>query len=131
MDLRPFSDAYDEFELVAEAADGVAAIGLCASAQPDVILMDLLMPRMDGTTASTYHSRTTPEIQILILTTFKDENLVYEALKAGAISYLLKNITPMNSHQPSVAHLHRGTLGTEADGSTHPRRPRSSQQLRG
>jgi NarL family two-component system response regulator LiaR len=112
--LAAFLLAHNEFELVAEADDGLAAIRLCASARPDVILMDLLMPRMDGVTATRAILARFPEIRILILTNFKEENLIGDALKVGALGYLLKNITPDElANAIHAASRGRGTLAPE------------------
>jgi NarL family two-component system response regulator LiaR len=94
--LAVFLSTYNEFELVAEADDGVTAIRLCENARPDVILMELIMPRMDGITAIRAILERYPDVRILILAYFKEDNLglVYDALKAGALGYLLKNIRP-------------------------------------
>lgn len=91
--LSAFLLAYDDLELVAEAADGAEAVRVCERVQPDVILMDLIMPRMDGATATRTIRERFPNIQVLVLTSFKEDNLVQDALKAGAIGYLLKNVT--------------------------------------
>jgi NarL family two-component system response regulator LiaR len=91
--LSAFLLAYDDFDLVAEAADGAEAVRVCERVQPDVILMDLIMPRMDGATATRTIRERFPNIQVLVLTSFKEDNLVQDALKAGAIGYLLKNVT--------------------------------------
>jgi len=85
--------AFDDFVLVGEAANGDAAIRLCQSHEVDVILMDLMMPVMDGITAMERIHADHPEIQIIALTTFKEDHLVQGALQAGAISYLLKNVS--------------------------------------
>jgi NarL family two-component system response regulator LiaR len=68
-------------------------VRVCERVQPDVILMDLIMPRMDGATATRTIRERFPNIQVLVLTSFKEDNLVQDALKAGAIGYLLKNVT--------------------------------------
>ena len=86
-------EAFDELQLVAEAANGEEAIRICASHDVDVILMDLVMPVMDGVTAINHIRADYPDIQIIALTTFKEEHLVQGALQAGAISYLLKNVS--------------------------------------
>jgi NarL family two-component system response regulator LiaR len=91
--LKTFLLAYDDLELVAEAADGEAAVRLCGQFHPDVILMDVMMPRMDGITAMRTIRKRYPQIQVLILTGFKEANLVQDAFEAGAIGYLIKNIT--------------------------------------
>jgi NarL family two-component system response regulator LiaR len=85
--LRPFED----FELVGEAGNGVEALALCDKLKPDVILMDLQMPEMDGATATRAIREQHPHIQILGLTTFKEEALVRDMLRSGAVGYLLKN----------------------------------------
>ena len=84
---------FDDFELAGEAAHGEAALYLCQSQDVDVILMDLVMPVMDGITAIERIHADYPDIQIIALTTFKEDKLVQGALQAGAISYLLKNVS--------------------------------------
>jgi NarL family two-component system response regulator LiaR len=91
--LAAFLLAYDDLALVGEASDGAEAVRMCERVQPDVILMDLIMPRMDGATATRTIRERFPDIQVLVLTSFKEDNLVQDALKAGAIGYLLKNVT--------------------------------------
>lgn len=91
--LAVFLMSYDDLKLVGEAANGREALALCADKQPDIILMDLLMPIMDGITA-TRHIRTSfPEIKVIALTSFGEERLIKEVLVAGAISYLFKKIS--------------------------------------
>lgn len=107
--------AFDDFELVGEASDGEEALRVCARVNPDVILMDLIMPRMDGPTATRLLRERHPNVQILVLTSFKEDNLVHDALKAGAIGYLLKNITPNElANAIRAAHHGRTTLAPEA-----------------
>jgi len=89
--LAVFLEAFDDLKLVGEATDGREAIHLCDEVKPDVALMDLVMPRMDGVTAIRAIRQAHPEIQVIALTSFGDQNLVQEALHAGAIGYLLKN----------------------------------------
>jgi NarL family two-component system response regulator LiaR len=89
--LSVFLEAFDDLELVGEAADGQEAIRLCAEVQPHVVLMDLLMPEMDGVAATRAIRRANPAVQIIALTSFNDQNLVQGALQAGAVGYLLKN----------------------------------------
>jgi NarL family two-component system response regulator LiaR len=107
--------AYDDLELVGEAEDGEEALRLCTRVQPDVILMDLIMPRMDGPTATRAIRQLYPNVQILVLTSFKEDNLVHDALKAGAIGYLLKNVTPDElANAIRAAYRGRSTLAPEA-----------------
>lgn len=91
--LRVFLLAFDDLELVGEAASGEEALRLCKQLQPDVVLMDLVMPGMDGVAATRAIRERWPQIQVVALTSFWDEELVQEALQAGAISYLLKDIS--------------------------------------
>jgi len=113
--LGAFLLAYDDLDLVAEAADGEEAVRLCTRVRPDVILMDLIMPRMDGATATRTIRQHYPHVQVLILTSFNENNLVQDALKAGAIGYLLKNVTADElANAVRAAHRGRPTLAPEA-----------------
>jgi NarL family two-component system response regulator LiaR len=91
--LATFLKAYEDLELVGEAKNGLEAVNLCQSAMPDVILMDLMMPVMDGIAATRAIIAAHPEAKIIAMTSFDEANLVNEVLGAGAMSYLLKNIT--------------------------------------
>jgi len=86
-------NAQPDIEVVGQAADGREAISLARRSQPDVILMDIKMPRMDGIKATRQIKETYPKIQVLILTTYTDDELVFEGIRAGASGYLLKDIT--------------------------------------
>jgi len=90
--LAAFLLVNDDLELVGEASNGAEAIEACAEIKPDVVLMDLVMPGMDGATAIREIHAAQPEIQIIALTSFPEEDLVQRALESGAISYLLKNV---------------------------------------
>lgn len=85
--------ASDDMELVGEAGDGEEAIRLCERHKPDVILMDLLMPKMDGVQATKVIHERWPQVCIIALTSFKEKEYVEGVLKAGATSYLLKNVS--------------------------------------
>jgi NarL family two-component system response regulator LiaR len=91
--LATFLRAYEDLELVGEAKNGLEALDLCHRKKPDVVLMDLLMPEMDGIEATRAILADYPEIKIIAMTSFDEEELVHGVLAAGAISYLLKNIT--------------------------------------
>lgn len=91
--LAGFLDAYDDLDLAGEASSGEIAMTMCANVSPDVVLMDLVMPNMDGAEATQKIRENCPDIQVIALTSFKDEDLVQRALQAGAIGYLLKNVT--------------------------------------
>jgi NarL family two-component system response regulator LiaR len=84
---------YDDMALVGEAGNGEEAVYLCAKLQPDVVLMDLMMPVMDGVSATAAIKNKWPGINIIALTSFKEKEMVEGALKAGAMSYLLKNVS--------------------------------------
>lgn len=89
--LASFMMVFDDLEFVGEAGDGREAIQKCAELQPDVVMMDLVMPEVDGATATQAIRERWPQIQVVVLTSFKEDDLVQGALRAGAIGYLLKN----------------------------------------
>jgi len=89
--LSAFLTVFDDLELVGEAGNGLEAVQLCDQLLPDVIIMDLMMPEMDGVEATRLIHARHPEVRILVLTSFPEEDLVQKAMQAGAISYLLKN----------------------------------------
>ena len=91
--LAAFLNVKADLELVGEARDGVEALSLIEDCLPDVILMDLLMPKMDGVTTTRKILQKHPSIQIIALTSFQDQELIRDALQAGAIGYLLKNVS--------------------------------------
>jgi NarL family two-component system response regulator LiaR len=90
--LRIFVSLYDDVELVGEAKNGQQAVERCKELQPDVVLMDLKMPVMDGPTAIRRIRQDYPQIQIVALTSFEEEGLVHQALEAGAVGYLYKDV---------------------------------------
>ncbi|WP_354643177.1 response regulator transcription factor [Kitasatospora camelliae] len=93
--LRAVLDAQPDMEVVGEAADGAEALGLVRSLNPDVVLMDVRMPDMDGLTATrTILRNCDPAPKILVVTTFENDDYVYEALRAGADGFLLKRARP-------------------------------------
>lgn len=89
--LAAFMMIFDDLEFVGEAGDGREAVQKCAELQPDVVMMDLVMPEVDGATATQAIRERWPHIQVVVLTSFKEDDLVQGALRAGAIGYLLKN----------------------------------------
>jgi NarL family two-component system response regulator YdfI len=89
--LRLILETQDGFEMVGEAADGGEALRLCAALKPDVVLMDLRMPGMDGLTAIERLQAGQPEIAVVILTTFNEDDLMMRGLRLGAKGYLLKD----------------------------------------
>ena len=113
--LTAFLSVYDDLELVGEAAGGAQAVEFCRRVCPDVVLMDLVMPGMDGAAATKVIRDECPQTQVLALTSFKEDDLVQAALQAGAIGYLLKNIS---GHELASAireaYAGRPTLAPEA-----------------
>ena len=89
--IKMFIDTFDDIELVAEASNGEQAIVQCHEHEPDVVLMDIKMPRMDGVAAIERIRENQPKIQFVILTSFVDDEKVHAALQAGAVGYLLKD----------------------------------------
>ena len=89
--LRLILETESDLELVGEASDGAEAISLCRELNPDVVLMDLRMPNMDGLTAIEKLHKDQPEIAVVILTTFNEDELMLRGLQAGARGYLLKD----------------------------------------
>lgn len=91
--LVAFMGIHDDFELVAEAESGEEAVELCIKHQPDIVLMDLMLPGMNGDEATEALLKECPNTRVIALTSFPEEDLVQKTLKAGAISYLLKNVS--------------------------------------
>jgi two-component system, NarL family, response regulator LiaR len=113
--LSAFLDAYDDLELVAQADSGEKALGFCRQYQPDVVLMDLVMPEMNGVEATQALLSICPEAKVLALTSFKEQELVEGVLKAGAIGYLLKDVDADELAEAiRQAYAGRPTLAPEA-----------------
>jgi DNA-binding NarL/FixJ family response regulator len=91
--LRTLLELEQGFEIVGEAGDGQAALDLYAGLLPDVVLMDIRMPRLDGVEATRRLRERWPEARVIILTTFSDDAYVFEGLRAGALGYLLKDLS--------------------------------------
>jgi NarL family two-component system response regulator LiaR len=92
--LRTFLDLQDDIEVVAEAADGEAAVTEAARLAPDVILLDLVMPRLDGLGALRELRAAESAARVIVLTSFGDDDKLFAALRAGACGYLLKDVEP-------------------------------------
>jgi NarL family two-component system response regulator LiaR len=113
--LATFLKIFDDLQLAGEAESGAAAIQLCAEVQPDVILMDMVMPDMDGAAATRLIRQQFPQVQVIALTSFKEGDLVKNALEAGAIGYLLKDVSADELVEAiRAAHAGRATLSPEA-----------------
>jgi NarL family two-component system response regulator LiaR len=104
-----------DLKLVGEARDGQEALQVCEQVQPDVIVMDLVMPKLGGVAATRLIRKRWPEMQVVALTSFKEKELVRDALEAGAIGYLLKNASGDDlANAIRAAHAGRSVLAPEA-----------------
>jgi len=113
--LATFLKVFEDLQLAGEADSGEAAIQLCAEVLPDVILMDMVLPMMDGATATRIIRQQFPGVQVIALTSFKEGDLIKNALEAGAIGYLLKDVSVDELAQAiRAAHSGRATLSPEA-----------------
>lgn len=91
--IRILLEQDPEFEVIAEAANGLEALRLCGDDQPDVVLMDVQMPEMDGVECTRQLTKTYPKVGVIILTTFDDDDYIFDGLRAGARGYLLKDVS--------------------------------------
>ena len=113
--LKVFLSVHEDIEVVADAGNGRKALELCRQLYPDVVLMDIVMPEMDGPTATALLQEQCPEVQVIALTTFVEEELVQKAIQAGAISYLLKDVHPDRLAQAiRDACIGKGTIDASA-----------------
>jgi NarL family two-component system response regulator LiaR len=113
--LSAFLLAFDDLEHVGDATGGADAVSKCIALRPDVVLMDLVMPDVDGAEATRRIKEACPQVQVIALTSYKEDDLVQGVLKAGAISYLLKNVTADQlADAIREAHAGRPTLAPEA-----------------
>lgn len=113
--MRHFLNTFPDLLLVGEASSGDQALALCAQTQPHVIMMDLVMPGMDGVEATRALKQRHPQVQIIVLTSFQEGDLVQRALRAGATGYLLKNVSAFDLVQAiRAAHAGRTVLAQEA-----------------
>ena len=112
--LATILKVFDDLMLAGEAENGVAAITLCGEVLPDVVLMDMVMPEMDGAAATRVIRQKYPQVQVIALTSFKEGELIKNALEAGAIAYLLKDVSADDlSRAIRAAHAGRATLSPE------------------
>jgi NarL family two-component system response regulator LiaR len=113
--LATILKVFDDLQLVGEADSGESALQLCADVLPDVILMDMVLPVMDGAAATLAIRRQFSQVQVIALTSFNEGQLVKEALEAGAIGYLLKDVSADElARAIRAAHSGRATLSPEA-----------------
>src|SRR5919199_1864702 len=127
--LGAFLLAFADLFQVGEAANGCDALRVCAEVGPDVVLMDMMMPEIDGAEATRLLREQFPQVQVIALTSFKEDDLVRRAMQAGAVGYLLKNVA---AHELAAAiraaKAGRPTIAPEAAqvlivAATHPRGP--------
>jgi NarL family two-component system response regulator LiaR len=90
--VRAFFDAQEEIEVIGEAGSGEEAVRMVEERVPDVVLMDLIMPGMDGVEATRLAKSISPRTQIVVLTSYHDDEHIFPALQAGALSYILKDV---------------------------------------
>jgi NarL family two-component system response regulator LiaR len=113
--LKLLLSTFDDLEVVALAEDGQEAIDLCAQVQPNVILMDVVMPKVDGPTATQRIREDFPQVRVIALTSFAEEDLIQQAIGAGAIGYLLKNVSATQLAEAiRAAHQGRSTMDPDA-----------------
>jgi len=127
--LGTFLRAFGDLEMVGEAPNGEQAVRVCQQAHPDIVLMDLMMPGMNGVEATRAIRQRCPDVRVIALTSFAEDQLVQQALKAGAIGYLLKNVSHDELAQAiRAAYAGRPALAPEATqalihAATQPRPP--------
>jgi len=112
--LRTLIGTEPGMEVVGEAEDGVEAVQKACNLRPDVVLLDMVMPRMDGLEAIEEIKHKCPKVHILVLTSFSDDEMVFPAIKAGALGYLLKNTTPERLLN-AIRDVHHGKPSMSSD----------------
>ena len=112
--LRTLIRTEPGMEVIGEAADGVEAVEIACALKPDVILMDMVMPRMGGLEAIQKIKEECPDANILVLTSFSDDETVFPAIKSGALGYLLKNTSP-NLLLNSIREVYKGKPSMSSD----------------
>jgi len=112
--LATILKVFDDLQLAGEAENAEAAIQLCGEVEPDVVLMDMVLPGMDGATATRTIRQQFPQVQVIALTSFKEGALIKNALQAGAIGYLLKDVSADELAQAiRAAYAGRATLSPD------------------
>jgi DNA-binding NarL/FixJ family response regulator len=105
--LRTFLDLQEDIEVVGEAADGEEALEAAARLEPDVVLIDLVMPRLDGIEAIRRLRERVPAAKAIVLSSFVDDDKLFPAVRAGAAGYLLKDVQPQDLVE-AIRTVHRG-----------------------
>ncbi len=112
--LRTFLELHAEIDVVGEAEDGATAVEMVRTLKPDIVLMDLVMPHLDGVAATRQSKTVNPSTQVIVLTSFAEDDKVFPAIQAGASSYLLKDVSPDNLVEAIIA-VHRGEARLHPD----------------
>jgi len=107
--IRGYLDTLPEYDVVGEADSGEQAVDLVKQLVPDVVLMDLMLPGKDGVEATRIVKSISPRTQVVVLTSYHDDSLIFPALKAGAISYILKDMK-MNKLAEAITKAHNGEV---------------------
>lgn len=94
MGLKAYFDTLPDIEVIGEAATGAEAVRLVTQLAPEIVLMDLLMPEMDGVEATRQIKKVSPSTQVIVLTSYHEDEHIFPAIRAGALSYVLKDIDP-------------------------------------
>ncbi len=112
--LRTFLELHDDILVVGEAGDGATAVEMVHTLAPDVVLMDLVMPQIDGITATRQIKKLDARTKIIALTSFTEDDKVFPAIQAGASSYLLKDVSP-DALVEAIRAVHRGEARLHPD----------------
>ena len=112
--LRTYLELLDDIEIVGEAENGLEAVQQVRILQPDIVLMDLEMPEMNGVEATRQVLAISPSTSVIVLTSFSDDELVFPAIEAGATGYLLKDVDPAELHQ-AIQAVHAGEVQLHPD----------------
>jgi NarL family two-component system response regulator LiaR len=115
--LRTYLELLDDIKVVGGAANGVEAVALVRHQRPDVVLMDLVMPEMDGIEATRQIRAISPHTRVIVLTSFSDDDKVFPAIRAGAAGYLLKDVSPSDL-AGAIQAAHRGETPLHPDITT-------------
>jgi NarL family two-component system response regulator LiaR len=129
--LRLFLMAFEDLKMIGEAINGEEAIRLCARERPDVVLMDMLMPVMDGIRATREIRSHFPNTQVIGLTSFSESELIQDMLDAGAIGFLMKNVSAVElAHAIHSAHDRKPVISDSVHEVLKTKRPASQQMSR-